>query len=166
MSNKLNLDGLDKAILEMMQGDIPLTSRPYRDLADLYAVSEDEILKRIEVLKEKHVIRNINALLCHTKAGYTVNILAAWTATPQNGETEEEAFDRVGAILSESPNISHCYVRKLPECWDHPVFAMMHACSEEEMQNAVSGLQEALPTESVRLLRTVKGWKKTSVKYF
>ena len=164
--SKLNLDGLDKAILQMMQGDLPLTSRPYRDLADLYAVSEDEILKRIEVLKEKHVIRNINALLCHTKAGYTVNILSAWTANPQAGETEEAAFDRVGELLSESPNVSHCYVRKSPECWDHLVFAMMHACSEEEMQEALSKLKEALPTESVRLLRTEKEWKKSSVKYF
>lgn len=166
MSRTLNLDGLDKAILQMMQGDLPLTSRPYRDLADLYAVSEDEILRRIEVLKEKNVIRNINALLCHTKAGYTMNVLAAWTADPQQGETEEDAYDRVGNILSESPNVSHCYVRKSPEGWDYPVFAMMHACSAEEMLDAIADLEEALPTESVRLLKTEKEWKKSSVKYF
>ena len=157
---------LDIAILRLIQDDIPMQPDPYYRLADYYCIDEAEILDRIKRLKENGVIRDFKALLSHTRAGYNVNVLTAWTATPADGETEEEAFDRVGTLLSESPLVSHCYARRCPDFWNNPVFAMMHACSEEEMERELSRLQNSLPSESVRKMKTVKEWKKTSVKYF
>ena len=47
------LNDLDRAILNRIQSDFPLTSRPYMSIADEVGISEDDILKRLARLKEK-----------------------------------------------------------------------------------------------------------------
>jgi DNA-binding Lrp family transcriptional regulator len=44
--NMPDIDDVDKAILNRIQSDFPITSRPYRTIAEDLGLSEGEVLKR------------------------------------------------------------------------------------------------------------------------
>jgi DNA-binding Lrp family transcriptional regulator len=47
--NMPEIDDVDKAILNRIQSDFPITSRPYRIIAEDLGLSEGEVLKRISL---------------------------------------------------------------------------------------------------------------------
>ena len=50
------IDELDKKILMLLQRGIPFCSRPYQAMTEeIGGVTEDEVLRRIAVLKEQHI---------------------------------------------------------------------------------------------------------------
>ena len=159
------LDEKDSAILRLLQDALPVTSHPYRELAEELNTTQEEILERILRMKEKGLIRRMGAILRHVKAGYSCNALTAWTITPAEGETAEQAQDRVGEILAADGHISHCYARVVNEAFPYPMFAMIHAASQEELDDTLSLLKKRLPEEQVRVLKTRHEWKKTSMQY-
>ena len=165
-SEEKAVDAFDEDILRMLQGDIPLCPHPYRELALKHGTDEKTVIDRINALKERGHIRRVSAILNHRRAGYTVNVLTAWSAVQRDGETREEALDRVGGILASCDAISHCYARKLVPGWELPVFAMFHAPSEDAMRGYIDEMKAKLPGETVRILPTVKEWKKVSMRYF
>ncbi|MBW2208997.1 MAG: Lrp/AsnC family transcriptional regulator, partial [Deltaproteobacteria bacterium] len=47
------------AIINEIQSEFPIVSRPYRELGDRLQMSEDEVLARVTKLKAEGVIRRI-----------------------------------------------------------------------------------------------------------
>ena len=158
-------DKTDRAILAMLQDDLPECAHPYAALASSLSLSEEEIVARILRMRDEGIIRRVGAVLRHGRAGYSHNALTAWTITPDAGEDYESARDRVGNTLAASEHISHCYVRSVPAEFPFPLFAMVHAKSGEELEGILKELKAALPGETVRILRSLREWKKTSMRY-
>lgn len=159
-------DEKDIEILKFLQGDIPVETHPYAKLSKIIGISEEETVSRIRVLLEKGDLRRMGALLNHTIAGYTVNSLTAWNVTPQTGETYEEAWDRIGRVFSSFSFVSHCYVRKTPPDWIYPVFAMIHAKTEDILNDEIELMKQTAKTYDCRIMRTKREWKKTSMHFF
>ena len=158
-------DKTDRAILALLQDDIPVCAHPYAALASSLSISEEEVVTRMNRMREQGIIRRVGAVLRHGRAGYSHNALTAWTITPDAGEPYECARDRVGETLAASDHISHCYVRSVPAEFPFPLFAMVHAKSGDELEAVLNELMAALPGESVRVLHSVREWKKTSMRY-
>ena len=59
------IDELDKRIIALIQGDLPLDSRPFAVMADQLGITEDEFMERVKSLKEEGVIRRFGATLYH-----------------------------------------------------------------------------------------------------
>ncbi|MGD9031543.1 MAG: Lrp/AsnC family transcriptional regulator, partial [Desulfobacteraceae bacterium] len=53
------MDDVDKAIVNEIQSDFPITTRPYRELGKRFQLSEEEVLERLKRLKAEGVIRRI-----------------------------------------------------------------------------------------------------------
>jgi hypothetical protein len=53
------MDAINKAILNRIQSDFPITSRPFLTIAEELKLTEDEVLERISRLKEMGIIRRI-----------------------------------------------------------------------------------------------------------
>ena len=56
------LDLLDRNILNEIQWHFPLTERPFLEIAIHNNISENEVMKRINNLKQMGLIRQINAI--------------------------------------------------------------------------------------------------------
>ena len=56
--------------------------------------------------------------------------------------------------------------RTCPNGWDWLVFAMVHVETEEALTACLNQLMQADRSTDVRVLKTVREWKKTSMKYF
>ncbi len=165
-STATSFDALDRALLMLLQEEIPLIPHPYRMLAEQFQLDEEAVIDRLYTLKERNVLRRVGAILRPQKAGYLANALTAWNADPKENETREQALERVGKALAAQPCVSHCYARKTPPGWDWPVFAMVHAATPDELESCIKQLMQAVCSTDVRILKTVREWKKTSMKYF
>lgn len=154
----MNEDKISKEILKFIQGDIPLTSNPFADLAASLNIPSDEVVNRIKILQEKGIIRRFGAILRHQKAGYNTNAMVAW-------QVEEDDADRVGLLMAKSPNISHCYLREVPPEFGYNLFTMIHAQSAQHLDEIIKQAAETTNVKDYIILKSVKELKKVSMKY-
>ena len=99
----MQLDTIERRLLNLMQTDFPLTSEPYADLGQRLGTDADEVICRLKQLKRKGIIRLIGPLLDSRSLGYQTTLVAMRVA-----ETE---LERVGRIIAEHPGVSHGYER-------------------------------------------------------
>lgn len=98
------LDELDKSILNVIQGEFPLVSRPYLAVAEKIGSNEDEVMKRVIEMKRKNVIRQTSAIFDTRALGYK-STLVAMKFTP-------EALDAGAEVINQHPGVSHNYKRE------------------------------------------------------
>lgn len=71
------LDDIDKAILNRIQSDFPITSRPYLLISKDLGLSEQEVLKRVGGLKKNGTIRRIGGNFVPEKLSFVSTLCAA-----------------------------------------------------------------------------------------
>ncbi len=101
----VDLDQLDRALLDLIQQQVPLEPRPFALLADRIGVTEQDVLTRINRLKARPdgVIRQIGAIFDSRALGYTSCLVAA--------KVDEARIESAAAAISAHPGVSHNYRR-------------------------------------------------------
>ncbi len=97
------LDDTDKAILNRIQSDFPMTRRPYAVIADDLGLSEAEVIRRTRALRETGIIRRIGGNFSPEKLGFVSTLCAA-----RAPEDKIEAFTRA---VNRYPGVTHNYER-------------------------------------------------------
>ena len=103
------LDRLDRLILNTIQRDFPIEARPYQALAKRLnqdhglALTEAEVLNRVNSLKSRKFIRRLGAVFNATSLGYRSTLCAARVP-----EAQLEAFS---ALVNRAPQVTHNYLR-------------------------------------------------------
>ena len=120
------MDELDRALIVATQAGLPLVACPYAVLAEQLAVSEDEVMARLQGLLNNGIIRRIGAVPNHYAIGWTANGMTVW-------DVADEQVDQLGALVGALPFVTHCYrrPRALP-AWPYNLFAMVHGSSRDE----------------------------------
>lgn len=153
------VDELDKKIIGLLQKDIPVAPRPYKIIADQLGVEEDEILKRIETMVKKGVIRRFGATLYHQEAGFSANAMVAWVIP-------EDKIDETGRTMAGFREVTHCYHRRPQRDWKYSLYTMIHGDSREECYKIAKKMSEKTGINDYSLLFSEKEFKKTSMEYF
>lgn len=153
------LTDTDIQIIQYLQGDIPLESRPFAQLADKLGISEEMVVQRIEWLREQGKIRRLAAVLRHREAGFQVNAMVAWNVEPAKA-------DEVGQYFALDPQVSHCYWRQVPEEFGYNLFTMVHARSQQELAERIEKLSQCRDVKEYIVLESMKEYKKVSMQYF
>lgn len=97
------LNTIDRAILNRIQSDFPMTSRPYMSVADEVGISEDDVLKRLARLKEKGIIRRIGGNFVPNKLGFVSTLCAA--------KVPEDMIESFAKVVNRYPGVTHNYLR-------------------------------------------------------
>jgi DNA-binding Lrp family transcriptional regulator len=120
------MDELDRALIVATQAGLPLVARPYAAIAEQLAISEDEVMARLQGLLSSGMIRRIGAVPNHYAIGWTANGMTVW-------DVADEQVDQLGALVGALPFVTHCYrrPRALP-AWPYNLFAMVHGSSRDE----------------------------------
>ena len=153
----------EKEAVRLLQHDLPADPRPFQRLIEEYsgALEEDELLDLANGLREDGIMRGFRAVLRHRDAGYTANAMTAWKLE------EGVPLEEVQQVFGGEPSISHLYLRTVyPGRWEYPLFAMIHARSDEELQSIIRRLEEATGLHQYQVLRSLREFKKERVKYF
>jgi DNA-binding Lrp family transcriptional regulator len=120
------MDELDRALIVATQAGLPLVARPYSAIAEQLAITEDEVMARLQGLLSSGMIRRIGAVPNHYAIGWTANGMTVW-------DVADEQVDQLGALVGALPFVTHCYrrPRALP-AWPYNLFAMVHGSSRDE----------------------------------
>jgi siroheme decarboxylase len=98
------MDAIDKKILDLIQTDFPLDSRPYARIGEQFGLTEAEALARVRALKGKGIIRRIGANFQSRKLGWTSTLCAA--------QVPEDRLDEFVAEVNSHPGVTHNYLRQ------------------------------------------------------
>lgn len=98
-----SLDAIDRRLLNRMQKDFPLASRPFTVIGQQLGISEKDALERTRRLKEAGIIRQISAIFDSRSLGYSSTLVAMNIA---DGQIDESA-----GRISEHQGVSHNYRR-------------------------------------------------------
>jgi len=141
------MDDIDKAILNRIQSDFPITSQPYQTIADELNLTEKEVLGRVSRLKEMGIIRRIGANFVPAKLGYVSTLCAA--------KVPEDQIERFADVVNRFPGVTHNYRRENSfNVW----FTFIAPSMEEIEQNLKeieqeTGIKEILNLPATRVFK-------------
>jgi DNA-binding Lrp family transcriptional regulator len=98
------LDDMDRAILNRIQSDFPITSRPYLAVAEQLDVAEADVIQRVARLKASGIIRRIGGNFVPGKLGYVSTLCAARVPADQ--------VARFAEAVNRHPGVTHNYLRE------------------------------------------------------
>jgi siroheme decarboxylase len=98
------LDNTDKALLNRIQSDFPVTSNPFREIAGELKLAENDVIQRISRLKKNGIIRRIGGNFVPGKLGFTSTLCAA--------RVPEDKIDDFAKIVNKYTGVTHNYLRK------------------------------------------------------
>jgi len=98
------MDEIDKKLLNTIQSGFPISPMPYRSIGEKIGISEQEVIKRVKVLKSRGIIRRIGAIFNPQMIGYESTLIAM--SVPQG------MFSDVVEIVNTYPEITHNYSRR------------------------------------------------------
>jgi siroheme decarboxylase len=143
------LEDLDKRLLNLMQGSFPIEPRPYRRVAELAELREEEVLARVRRLLEERIIRQVTPIFDTRALGYSSMLVAA--------KVDPENPHRAAQAVNAHPGVSHNYLR------NHEFNLWFTIATEPDSPLGLDGtlrvLAQEAGAESVRQLPTLKLFK-------
>lgn len=97
------LDDIDKIILNRIQSDFPVASRPYLKIAEELNLSEEEVIRRLKTMKDNGIIRRIGGNFAPDKLGFVSTLCAA--------KVPEEKIAFFAETVNQYPGVTHNYRR-------------------------------------------------------
>jgi DNA-binding Lrp family transcriptional regulator len=97
------LDEIDKAIINRIQSDFPIASRPYLALAEDLDLSEEVLLERVLRLKKIGIIRRIGGNFVPSKLGFVSTLCAA--------RVPADKIEQFADVVNRYPGVTHNYQR-------------------------------------------------------
>jgi len=125
------LDDLDRAILNEIQSQFPIVSRPYAEVGERVGASEEEVVARVLAMADAGVIRRLGANFTSRKLGYTSTLVAARVA--------KDKLDHFVAVVNRYPGVTHNYLRR----HRYNVWFTLIAESEERLQQILEEISRA-----------------------
>jgi siroheme decarboxylase len=100
----LRTDDIDKKLINLLQVDFPLSAEPFSAMGQRLGISEDEVIKRIQQLKTKGIVRLIGPVMEARKLGYQTTLIAM--------SVPAEKLKKAEKNIASHPSISHAYERE------------------------------------------------------
>lgn len=145
------LSEVDKKIIRML-ADMPITERPYLEIAKELGTTEDEIISRAKYFIEKGIFRRFALSINHRNAGILGNTLCTVNVPEKN-------ISEIGRKISEDAGVTHCYSRSgLPQ----NLYFMVHGKDAKESESKALKILSGLGLKDYSLRTSIKEYKKTS----
>ncbi len=149
----------EKMVIAAIQGDIPVTERPFLEIARQIGMSEDELIDTLNSLRKRKIIRRFGATIRHQKSGFEANAMVAW-------QVDEADVEEAARKMASSRKVSHCYQRVPGKDWPYNLYTMIHAKDEQSCHDIARRLAERASADTYTLLFSERELKKTSMQYF
>ncbi len=150
-----NFTDRDRDFVKILQGPLPLTSEPFKELAKNLSCKEEEIFEWLSTMKRKGALRRYAGLFKHQKLGLKKNVMVAW-------QVPDERIEEIGKALAKYPFITHCYLRKSYSHWPFNIYTMCHFKEKEKIEEVA----EEINLRDYIALRTLKELKKVRLQLF
>ena len=154
---------LSQKLLAIIQDGFPLVERPYKALAEMLNVSEQEVFDEVEKMRASGVIRRIGGVYDSKKLGFISRLCAGkvpassldFSAEPHS-QTPMEKF---AAVVNDEPAITHNYIRS----HEYNVWFTVIAENESAIQAVVDSVCAKTDLHDVHVLTATKKYKINTV---
>ena len=154
---------LSQKLLAIIQDGFPLVERPYKALAEMLNVSEQEVFDEVEKMRASGVIRRIGGVYDSKKLGFISRLCAGkvpassldFSAEPHS-QTPMEKF---AAVVMNEPAITHNYIRS----HEYNVWFTVIAENESAIQAVVDRVCSQTDLHDVHVLTATKKYKINTV---
>jgi DNA-binding Lrp family transcriptional regulator len=137
-------DDLDRRIVAVTQGGLPLDPWPYDAVAKVAACTADAVRARLQAMLDAGVIRRIGVVPNHYKLGFRGNGMSVW-------DVPDEVRDAVGERIGALDYVSHCYARPRHQPdWPYNLFAMVHGRDRAAVNAQVESIARMLDGQVTR----------------
>ena len=93
----------EKALLNEIQSNFPIVSRPFEEIGNRLDLTEDEVINAVKRLKDSGVIRRIGGNFHSRRLDYTSTLCAA--------KVPEDKIERFVQMVNRYPGVTHNYLR-------------------------------------------------------
>lgn len=146
------------ALIRALQTALPLTERPFLELARVTGADEEQIL----AFGRKHLggaIRRYVATFRQRELGVHGNVLVAWNVP-------ESRVEETGRCFAALPEVSHCYGRESFRGFPFSLYTMIHGPDEVSCHRQAAMLSSRVGIRNYLLLPTRCEFKKCRLRYF
>ncbi len=154
-----DLSEQQKEIIRLLQGDIPISRTPFRELAEKIGIAETTLLENIRAMKSGGLLRRFGATLRHQKVGFRANAMSVW-------RVPEERLEELGRLLASLPQVTHCYERQPHGQFPYNLYAMIHGRSRKECERIAQEVARRSGVRDYELIFSSRENKKESMQYF
>jgi DNA-binding Lrp family transcriptional regulator len=142
-----DLDEIDKAIVNRIQSNFPIASRPYLAVAEDLNLTEKEVLQRVLRLKKIGIIRRIGGNFVPGKLGFVSTLCAA--------RVPADRIDEFADVVNRYSGVTHNYQRDN----DYNVWFTFIAASMEEIDENLKQIAEETGVSDILNLPATKVFK-------
>lgn len=141
------LSEFDKAILNAVQGDFPLESRPYAVLAKRLDTDEETLIARLAELKQNGYLRRLGAYFDSDALGYQGTLIALFVSPAR--------FASVIEAINRYDGITHNYERE----GEYNLWFTLQTASEARRKEILGAIRGLPGVERMLELRSQKKYK-------
>jgi DNA-binding Lrp family transcriptional regulator len=149
----------EKRLVRVLSEALPLTERPFAEIARQAGVSEEAAIERVRAWISSGVIRRFGARVDHRAVGYGANGMSVWKVPADRAET-------AGRVMARQPEVSHCYLRLPRPGWEYNLYAMIHGQTEDEVRAVAERMAEETGLSNYAVLFSSREFKKSAPRYF
>ena len=99
----VDIDDIDRKIINTFQGGFPISPRPYGDAAAMIDIDEQDLINRLARLKETGALSRFGPLYNAERSGGAVTLAAM--------EVPTERYEDVAALVNARDEVAHNYER-------------------------------------------------------
>jgi len=141
------MDAIDRKIINAIQSDFPIASKPYHQLAKRLHLPAEEVLRRVKALKSAGIIRRIGGNFHSQKLSYTSTLCAS--------RVPEDKIERFVKVVNSYPGVTHNYLRN----HDYNVWFTFIAPSSSSIEKALAEISEKTGVKEIYSLPAVSMFK-------
>ncbi len=142
-----NLDDIDKAIVNRIQSEFPITSRPYLAVANELDLTEQKVLDRVARLKKAGIIRRIGGNFVPGKLGFVSTLCAA--------RVPADKVEHFAEVVNRYPGVTHNYQRDN----EYNVWFTFISPSRDEIEVNLKNIAEETGVSDILNLPATKVYK-------
>ena len=153
----------EQQILDLIQDAFPLVERPYKALAEMLKISEQDVFEAVENLRSSGVIRRIGGVYDSQKLGFISRLCAGIVPASSLDFSMEPhaqtAMEKFAAVVNDVPAITHNYIRS----HEYNVWFTVIAENETVIQTIVDKLCDATDLCDVHVMSATRKFKINTV---
>lgn len=100
----MTLDGIDRRIINELQGGFPLSDLPWAEVAQAIDLAENDLIARVRRLLDEGVLSRFGPMYHAEQLGGGLSLCAM--------QVDPEDLERVAAIVNGFPEVAHNYERE------------------------------------------------------
>ena len=147
METETKIDGTDKKIINEIQSDFPIDSKPYLVIAKKLGLNEKDVIKRVKRLKKTGIIRRIGGNFVPEKLGFVSTLCAA--------RVPEDKIESFSKEVNRHDGVTHNYLREN----EYNIWFTFIARSMEEIDKNLKSIAEKTEVNDILNLPATKVFK-------